>query len=62
MDAGTDCKAEDPSLEAIKLLWMLINKHASNLYEGINTGLRTDWCCVHTKCMMAVYTMLTIRV
>ena len=29
-------KAEDPSLEVIKLLWMLINKHASDLNEGIN--------------------------
>ena len=32
MDAG---KVEDPSLEVIKLLWMLINKHASDLTEGI---------------------------
>ena len=31
MDAG---KVEDPSLEVIKLLWMLINKHASDLIEG----------------------------
>ena len=29
-------KAEDPSLEVIKLLWMLINKHASDLNEGIS--------------------------
>lgn len=33
MDTGTE-KVEDPSLEVIKLLWMLINKHASNLNEG----------------------------
>ena len=31
MDTGA---AQDPSLEVIKLLWMLINKHASDLSEG----------------------------
>ena len=34
MDTGNDCRAEDQSLEAIKLLWMFINKHASDLNEG----------------------------
>ncbi|XP_065918364.1 serine/threonine-protein kinase ATR-like isoform X5 [Dysidea avara] len=33
MDTGNDCRAEDQSLEAIKLLWMFINKHASDLNE-----------------------------
>ena len=33
MDIG---KVEDPSLEVTKLLWMLINKHASDLNEGTN--------------------------
>ena len=28
-------KVEDPSVEVIKLLWMLINKYASDLNEGI---------------------------
>ena len=31
MNAST---TQDPSLEVIKLLWMLINKHASDLNEG----------------------------
>ena len=44
MDTGIDTgKVEDPSLEVIKLLWMLINKHASDLNEGI---FKADICSV----------------
>jgi len=45
MDTGNDCRADDQSLEAIKLLWMFINKHASDLNEGTNI-FNIDRICV----------------
>ena len=44
---GTECKVEDPSLEVIKLLWMLINKHASDLNEGIKIACRVTCKCTY---------------
>jgi len=64
MDAG---KVEDPSLEVIKLLWMLINKHASDLNEGIvmfKTSLEAVGCretilnLKHAACNIILYEKL----